>query len=114
MAKDITYVMKRWYILVKWGLILLYLIAVARKGPLEGLNAPAFELGKVQKWCWYCFVQIRRYWIELIEEIKITQCNLQNFEMFCCHSNDILIYIVKKIDAFSFQKCFICEYFKNM
>ena len=25
------------------------LIAVARKGPLEGLNAPAFELSKIQK-----------------------------------------------------------------
>ena len=37
------------------------MIAVARKGPLEGLNAPAFELGKIQKWCWYRFVQVRRY-----------------------------------------------------
>ena len=25
------------------------MIAVARKGLLEGLNAPAFELGKIQK-----------------------------------------------------------------
>ena len=40
------------------------LIAVAWKGPLEGLNAPTFELGKIQKWCWYRFVQIRRYWTE--------------------------------------------------
>ena len=47
------------------------------------------------------FVQIRRYWTELIDEIKIAQCNLHKlacakFEIFCCHSYDIVIYIVKK------------------
>ena len=54
-------------------------IAVARKGILEGLNAPAFERGKIQKWCWYRFVQTIRYWTELIDEIKFSQCNLQKF-----------------------------------
>ena len=49
------------------------MIAVALKVPLEGLNAPAFELGKIQNWCWYRFVQIIRYWTELIDEIKITK-----------------------------------------
>ena len=52
------------------------MIAVARNGSLEGLNAPAFELGKIQKWCWYRFVQIRKYWTEFIDDIKISQCNL--------------------------------------
>ena len=52
------------------------MIAVALKGSLEDLNAPAFELGKIQKLCWHRFVQIRRHWTELIDEIKIAQCNL--------------------------------------
>ena len=52
------------------------MMAVARKGPLEGLNALAFELGKIQEWCWYRFVQIRRYRAELIDEIKISHGNL--------------------------------------
>ena len=30
-------------------LMVKYMITVARKGPLEGLNAPAFELDKIQK-----------------------------------------------------------------
>ena len=38
------------------------------KRALRGLNALAFELGKIQKRCWSCFVQIRRYWTELIDE----------------------------------------------
>ena len=90
-----------------------YLIAVAWKGPLEGLNAPAYKLGKIQKWCWCRFVQIRKYWTEVIDEIKIAKIicinlHVQNFEIFCCHSYDILIYVVKKINASGLQKC-SCE-----
>ena len=65
------------------------LIAVTRKGTLEGVKAPAFELGKIQKWCWYRFVQIRRYWTELIDEIKIAQCNLH--KLACATFQNILL-----------------------
>ena len=34
---------------------------------------------------------------------------MQNFEIFCCQSYDVLIYIVGKTNASSFQKCFVCE-----
>ena len=44
--------------------LFVYLIAVARQGPIEGLNPPAFELCNIQKWT------------ELIDESEIAQCNL--------------------------------------
>ena len=64
------------------------------------------------KSCWYRFDQIRRYWIELIDELKLPNVicinwHVQNFKIFCCHSYEILIYVAKKINASSFQKCFV-------
>ena len=53
-------------------------------------------------------------WTEFIDEIKIVQCCLHKlahakFQDFCCHSYNILIYVVKKMNASSFQKYFVCE-----
>ena len=37
------------------------MIAVARKGLLEGLNAHIFELGEIQIGCWYRFALLNVY-----------------------------------------------------
>ena len=100
--------------MLKLCYIKMWMTAVARKGPLQNLNAPVFELKEIQKWCWYRFVKNRRYWTELIDENKspLVICinqHVQNFEIFFCHSYHILIYIFKKMNVSSYQNLFICE-----
>ena len=41
----------------------------AKRAP-GGLKCSFFELAEILKRCWYIFVQNRRYWTELIDEIK--------------------------------------------
>ena len=52
------------------------LIAIARKGPLEGLKSPIYKLGELEKWRRYRFVQDKRHCTELIDELKLANSNL--------------------------------------
>ena len=52
------------------------MIAVKRKGPLEGLNVPFFELEEIQIEFWFHCAQNRRYMTEMIDKLKITLHNL--------------------------------------